>query len=119
MTLVVRRNELNPETPLFAREAIVTLVGELDASSAGLLYQQLATLTREGVSHVALDLEGLAFMDSTGLSVIIAEYKRTTSLGGELVIHSPQEPVRKLFEITGLLELLDVLPKERASNFVP
>jgi stage II sporulation protein AA (anti-sigma F factor antagonist) len=52
-------------------------------------------------------------MDSTGLSVIIAEHKRTTSLGGELVIHSPQEPIRKLFEMTGLFGLLDIVPKER------
>jgi anti-anti-sigma factor len=114
MTLVVRRQaRLTPEIHSVADHALVTLVGELDASTAGLVYEQFAALTREGVVHVALDLDGLAFIDSTGLSVIIAEHKRTTSLGGELIIYSPQEPIRKLFEITGLLELLDVLPKDR------
>jgi anti-sigma B factor antagonist len=114
MTLVVRRHaRLTPEIRSEADHAVVTLVGDLDASTAGLLYEQFAALTREGAMHVALDLEGLAFMDSTGLSVIIAEHKRTTSLGGELTIYSPQEPVRKLFEMTGLMELLDVLPKNR------
>jgi anti-anti-sigma factor len=114
MTLVVRRHaRLTPEVRSVADHAVVTLVGDLDASTAGLLYEQFAALTREGAMHVALDLEGLSFMDSTGLSVIIAEHKRTTSLGGELIIYSPQEPVRKLFEMTGLMELLDVLPKSR------
>lgn len=114
MTLVVRRQaRLTPEIHSVADHALVTLVGELDASTAGLVYEQFAALTREGVVHVALDLDGLVFIDSTGLSVIIAEHKRTTSLGGELTIYSPQEPIRKLFEITGLLEHLDVLPRDR------
>jgi anti-anti-sigma factor len=114
MTLVVRRDaRLTPEIRSVAEHATVTLAGDLDTSTAGLLYEQFASLTREGIRHVALDLQGLSFMDSTGLSVIIAEHKRTTSLGGELIIYSPQEPVRKLFEITGLMELLDVLPRNR------
>ena len=114
MTLVVRRHaRLTPEIHSSADHAVVTLAGDLDASTAGLLYEQFAALTREGVVHVALDLEGLIFMDSTGLSVIIAEHKRASSLGGELIIYSPQEPVRKLFEMTGLMQLLDVKPKNR------
>jgi anti-anti-sigma factor len=117
MTLVVRRQDrLNPEIHKSADHALVVLVGELDASSAGLLYQQFAALTREGVTQVALDLENLAFIDSTGLSVIIAEHKRTTSLGGALVIYSPQEQIRKLFEMTGLIQVLDVLPRKRATR---
>lgn len=116
MTLVVRRHvRLAPEIHSVAEFATVTLIGDLDTSTAGLLYEQFAALTREGVKHVALDLEGLIFMDSTGLSVVIAEHKRTTSLGGELTIYSPQEAVRKLFEITGLINVLDVLPKSRPS----
>jgi anti-anti-sigma factor len=117
MTLVVRRQDrLNPEIHKVADRALVVLVGELDASSAGLLYQEFATLTREGVTQVALDLEGLGFLDSTGLSVIIAEHKRTTSLGGALVIYSPQQQVMKLFEMTGLLQLLDVVPRARRAG---
>jgi anti-anti-sigma factor len=117
MTLVVRRQDrLHPEIHRLADHALVILVGELDASSAGPLYEQFASLTREGVTQVALDLVGMKFIDSTGLSVIIAEHKRTTSLGGALVIMSPQEQVRKLFEMTGLIQLLDVLPREREAR---
>ncbi len=117
MTLVVRRQDrLNPEIHKSADHALVVLVGELDASSAGLLYQEFAALNREGVTQVALDLEGLGFLDSTGLSVIIAEHKRATSLGGALVIYSPQQQVMKLFEMTGLLQLLDVVPRARRAG---
>ena len=119
MTLVVRRQDrLNPEIHRLANHALVILAGELDASSAGPLYEQFATLTREGVTQVALDLNGVEFIDTTGLSVLIAEHKRTSSLGGALVLISPQQQARKLFEITGLTQLLDVLPREREARSV-
>ena len=113
VALEIRRNALrNPEIRREEKHALVLLSGELDASTAGQLYEQLAELTREGVVHVALDLSDLEFMDSTGLSVVIAEHKRTNASGGELVIMSPQSQVRRLFEITGLMGVLQVQPEE-------
>lgn len=92
--------------------ALVLLTGELDASTAGKLYEELAQISREGVMHVALDLTALEFIDSTGISVIIAEHKRAASSGGELVILTPHRNVRRVFEVTGLMDILDVLPHE-------
>jgi anti-sigma B factor antagonist len=109
VALEIRRNALlNSETRRGEHQAVVLLSGELDASTAGQLYEQLAELTRDGVVHVALDLSALEFMDSTGLSVLIAEHKRTTASGGELIIVSPQSQVLRMFEITGLTEVLHI-----------
>jgi len=109
VVLEVRRNALlNPEIRRADNHALVLLRGELDASTSGQLYEQLAELTREGVVHVALDLTELDFMDSTGLSVIIAEHKRTAASGGELVILTPQSRVLRMFEITGLTAILHI-----------
>ena len=113
VALEIRRNTLlTPEIRRSDAHAVVLLSGELDASTAGQLYEQLAELTREGVVHVALDISGLEFMDSTGLSVVIAEHKRTSASGGELVILSPQSQVQRLFEITGLTEVLHIRSDE-------
>ena len=73
--------------------ALVILTGELDVSTAGQLYEELATLNREGAIHVALDLTALEYIDSTGISVIIAEHKRTSSAGGG-VDHPDAAPPR-------------------------
>jgi anti-sigma B factor antagonist len=109
VALEIRRNALlSPEIRRGEDEAVVLLSGELDASTAGQLYEQLAELTRDGVVHVALDLSALEFMDSTGLSVVIAEHKRTTASGGALVIVSPQSQVLRMLEITGLTEILHI-----------
>jgi len=99
--------------------AVVVLAGELDASTAGGLYEALATLNREGVVHVALDLRALEFIDSTGISVIIAEHKRTASANGELIILTPHHNVRRLFEVAGLMDVLDVLPREATGGINP
>ena len=114
VVLEIRRNALlNPEIRRAENHALVLLSGELDASTAGQLYEQLAELTRDGVVHVDLDLSGLEFMDSTGLSVVVAEHKRTNASGGELMILSPQSQVRRLLEITGLTGILQIRPDEQ------
>ncbi len=92
--------------------ALVLLTGELDVSTAGGLYQEFAQLSREGVVHVALDLTALEFIDSTGISAIIAEHKRTASAGGELIILTPHRNVRRVFEVAGLMDVLDILPPD-------
>lgn len=111
MALDVRRSApLSTEIRGSKGHALVILSGELDASTAGRLYEELATLSREGVVHVALDLTNLEFIDSTGISVMIAEHKRTASAGGELIILTPHRNARRVFEVAGLMDVLDILP---------
>jgi anti-anti-sigma factor len=90
--------------------ALITLVGELDTSTAGTLYEQLAQLAAEGVRHIALNLAELTFIDSTGISVVVTEHKRAESMGGELIILSPCPRVRRVFELTGLGDYLNLRP---------
>jgi anti-anti-sigma factor len=117
MALEVRRSApLNTQIRGSKGHALVILSGELDASTAGGLYEELARLSREGVVHVALDLTALEFIDSTGISVIIAEHKRTASSGGELIILTPHRNVRRVFEVVGLMDVLDVLPREACAE---
>ena len=113
MGLFVQRQDLlSPEIHRAGHHAIVKLSGELDASTAGLLYSDLAELARHEVNHVALDLTELTFVDSGGLSAIVAEHKRCEALGGELIILTPQHNVRRVFELTGLADVFDIRPKK-------
>ena len=89
---------------------LVTVSGELDAATASYLCGRLAELEMEGATNVVLDLARLNFMDSTGLGVIVTEHKRVQRVGGTLTIFSPSSPVRRLFEITGLTQCLDIVP---------
>ena len=90
---------------------LVTVSGELDAATASCLYDRLAELEVGSVTNVVIDLARLNFMDS-GLGVIVTEHKRVQRVGGTLTIFSPSSPVRRIFEITGLADRLDIVPKD-------
>ncbi len=91
--------------------ALVALAGEIDVSTVGQLYEQLAALHREGVAHVALNMSEVTFVDSTGLSFLVSLHKRMESIEGELIVFSPSAELRRLFQITGLDLYLNIRPR--------
>lgn len=58
--------------------------------------------------HVVLDLSGTTFLDSTGLSAIVAARKQATESGGWLRVANPRPNVQKLLAITALDDYLGV-----------
>jgi anti-anti-sigma factor len=94
------------------QHAVLLLAGELDTSNVGQLYEELAQLTREGVLHITIDVAELDFVDSTGLSAIIAAHKRAEASGGELIVLAPSHDMRRLFEVTGIDNYLNIRPSE-------
>ena len=101
---------LETEIRSVGTHALVILAGELDVSSVGLLYQQLAALSAEGICHVSLNMAEVTFVDSAGLSVLVSAHKRVESMNGELIIFSPSAQLRKLFEICSLDSYLNIRP---------
>ena len=93
------------------KTVVVALRGELDASNAPRLFEQFAQLSRSGITHVDLDLSHLESMDSSGLSVVVAEHKRTRNDGGGLVILYPNRRVIRLFQLSGLMSYFVVHPR--------
>lgn len=82
--------------------AVVRLRGELDIACSEDLRRELNEARREHGEHLVLDLAELEFMDSNGLSVIVACYKAATAAGGSLTLAGPRPIVRRALEITGL-----------------
>ena len=93
--LLLETNETGPWT-------VVEVKGEVDLYTAPRLKERMADLTAQGRSQLAVDLEGVEFMDSTGLGVLIGGLKRCREAGGTLALLRPREPVRKVLTITGL-----------------
>jgi anti-sigma B factor antagonist len=84
--------------------------GELDISTAPLLRDRLAEITDGFQSDLSLDIGLLTFIDSTGLSLLVAQHKRLLAQGGALIIYSPTASARRLFDISGLSSLFTVVP---------
>jgi anti-sigma B factor antagonist len=90
---------------------VVALQGALDVGTAPRLDEKFAEMSRRGATNVDLDIARLEFMDSSGLSVVVAEHKRVKDGGGGLVIHHPSRRVIRLFQTHGLMSYLVVQPR--------
>jgi len=76
--------------------------GEVDVSTAPQLRQHLVELATSGAVTAVVDLEGVDFLDSTGLGVLVSGLKRFRTIGGDLFVVCTHRRVLKVFEITGL-----------------
>ena len=62
----------------------------------------------EGPPRVVVDLGGLDFLDSTGLGVLLGAVKRVRGQGGALALCRAEPQVRKVFEVTHVIEILPI-----------
>ncbi len=81
---------------------VVAVRGEVDIATAPKLREKLVELASHGAQKVVVDLEGVDFLDSTGLGVLIGGMKRLRGLDGDLTLVCTQPRILKVFEITGL-----------------
>ena len=88
---------------------VLAVNGEIDIATAPTLRQRIQDAVDDGVRLVAVDLTEVGFMDSTGLGVLIGGLKRLRQLEGNLVVVSPSDSVRKIFEVTGLVDVFGVV----------
>ena len=82
--------------------AVVDVKGEIDVYTAPKLREKLIELVSEGSYDVVVNLEGVDFLDSTGLGVLVGALKKVRADGGTLDIVCTQERILKIFDITGL-----------------
>lgn len=87
---------------------IVTVVGEIDVYTAPALRERLNGLISTGRYQLVIDLQGVQFLDSTGLGVLVGGLKKVRSLGGELSLVCSQERILKVFRITGLTNVFPI-----------
>jgi anti-sigma B factor antagonist len=81
--------------------------GELDLASAAGLQAAIQDAMKSGADSLTLDMRGVTFIDSVGLSLIVTARNRLDEDGGQLRVVLP-ERLRPLFDLSGLLEVLDV-----------
>jgi anti-sigma B factor antagonist len=88
----------------------IALSGELDVSTAASVEERLLALEGEDLpSRMILDLRGLRFIDSTGLSLLINADSRSRKAGRRMTIVSGTGPSRRILDTTGLRTRLDIV----------
>jgi anti-sigma B factor antagonist len=96
--------------------AYVVLTGELDGATAPSLVRTLVEVNDTVEGDLVLDIKKLSFIDSTGLSVFVSQHKNLSAKGRKLVIYAPTAMARRLFQITGLEEVLTIEPLDESED---
>jgi anti-sigma B factor antagonist len=87
---------------------VVEVGGEIDVYTAPVLRERLNDLVGEGHHHLVVDMQGVDFLDSTGLGVLVGGLKRVRAHDGSLHLVCTQEKILKVFRITGLTKVFPI-----------
>jgi anti-anti-sigma factor len=101
---------LTVQTEQHGDVVVLSIAGELDMATAPQLQDQITDLLDSGQNRLVLDLSDVSFCDSTGLSVFVRAKNSCDEIGGEVRLAAPQRGVRRILEVSGLIEVLHTYP---------
>jgi anti-anti-sigma factor len=90
--------------------AAVAVVGELDLATAPQLAESFGRVAQGPGKTVRVDMQGVGFLDSSGISALVEEQKRRAEAGGRLVLHRASDQVVRVLEISGLGTFFELSP---------
>jgi anti-sigma B factor antagonist len=100
------------------RARVVAVSGELDLASSPALEEELEQIFSTDAELLIVDLRGLDFMDSTGLSVLVKAHQRAEESGKRFALVKGSQQVQRLLSLTGVSQRLTVVdaPEQLLGN---
>ena len=86
---------------------IVTLSGRVDAESSPQLKKDFQSMLNS-TAQVVINMQGVEYIDSTGLGALVACLKYAVELKGNVKLSSLQSKPRLVFEITRAHKIFDI-----------
>jgi len=90
------------------QDGVLVVAGELSLAEAPILERHLAEVLATATSTVVVDLGGVEFIDSTGLSVLVRAHQQASERGVEFGVRNPRAQAHRLLTLTGLEERLTI-----------
>ncbi len=90
----------------------VNLTGRIDSLTFPKVQQHLSELVESGERIIVVNLEGVNYVSSAGIRVFLMAQKQLRNAGGEIILLSAAERVKKVFE-TGMLHQLFFFADDR------
>lgn len=88
--------------------AVINVQGEVDVYTAPKLREEIHKQLDQGATKIVVDLTNVAYMDSSGLGVLIGALKRAREENGDLVVASPNPRISRILDVTGLSKIFNV-----------
>lgn len=94
------------DTSRHGARSVVRVGGRLDLVSSSELRSALDYALDDHPSRIVVDLEGVDFMDSTGLGVLVAAQRRAHQVGSSIVLAAACPIVATVLRVTSAVEIL-------------
>lgn len=89
---------------------IVKLEGEIDHHSASGIRENLDRMIAENKPKtMILELEGIDFMDSSGLGLVLGRYRRLSEIGSKMYIKNPGARTERILAMAGVDKLIKIV----------
>ncbi len=88
---------------------IVYISGDIDHHSAKKMREETdILLVQLAPQKLTLDLNGVAFMDSSGLGLVLGRYKKANAAGIEFSVTNCDRRVMRIFEMAGMERIITI-----------
>jgi anti-sigma B factor antagonist len=95
--------------------AVLAVAGDVDLHTSPRLRDAAAELVETGRHHLVLDLSGVEFFDSSGMSVLVGVWRVAQARGGSLKLAAVPDRLQRMLTLTGLAAYLPVHPSIAAA----
>ncbi|MET7682115.1 STAS domain-containing protein [Streptomyces sp. NPDC005423] len=111
----MNHNELTLRTRTTPGGPVIELAGDLDHDSAPRVRAVLPGLVIAPGGQLVVDLAGLTFCDSSGITVLIAARNRALEAEASIVLSAVPDRVSRIFRIVGLEQIFPTHPTAEAA----
>lgn len=88
--------------------SLLRAAGEIDSYSGETFREAVSAAVADGAPVVHVDLAEVTYLDSAGLGVLAGAHSLLAQEGRQLVILNPRDAVYRVFEMTGLVRVLEI-----------
>lgn len=87
---------------------LITLEGELDTAAAADVEKTLQPLYTTNGKDVIIDCEGLEYIASSGLRILISILKGAKAGGSKVILRNMNEDIKSVFKLTGFINIFEI-----------
>ncbi len=92
--------------------AIVKVSGVVDSETVELFGETVEGVFKEDCYNIVLDIDGLTYINTAGLSIIADAYKKSTQNRGALKILRAGDAIKELLDVVRFTKIIDIYEEE-------
>ncbi|MEW5974882.1 MAG: STAS domain-containing protein [Acidobacteriota bacterium] len=101
------------ESKMIGEVAVLSPQGKIViGDEVGALRENIKELLQSGKTNILLNLEGVSYIDSTGVGALVGIYTTIRNQGGQLKLSNLTQRIRDILLVTKLLTVFDIYENE-------